>query len=295
VGAADGVDWRQVEDVEAHGGDLRQKPLDVAELAHAAREELVPGAVARLDGLDQHLELAPVRRHVPLRVAVHELEGNRVHVGLAFAKRLRQSRQARGVAGGAVGPLRGGLDHARPGLELDLDVLSGVEPLGKLPAPGPELVDPTLDGVDVAAELGHGELTPPAVVDQRRHRHGGPLARPLVPEEQRGREGLVAVAEDARLHGHRLPDDAPGREPAAVDLGRDCLDDDPFPAVGWEVGGLRPARGRTFGTPSSGGHSGHAANRAMIRQGAEIHRSGYGPGARDLPRGRRVRNRDRPH
>ena len=191
VRAADGVDGRQVEDVEAHAGDVWQQTFDVFECslpaglwrcavrapaACRAWEQLVPGAEPRLHRLDQHLELAAVWRHVPLRVAAHELDGLRVHVGLTFAKRLREGSQARGVLRGAVGAkcalrapgaLRGCLDQTRPDLQLDLHVLARLEPLDKLPAPAREVVDPALDGVDVAAQLRDWELRPPAIVDQR--------------------------------------------------------------------------------------------------------------------------------
>src|SRR5712691_11211140 len=106
----------------------------------------------------------------------------------------------------------------------------------------------------------------------------------------------MAVAEDVRLDDDGLAGHAPGGEATRVDLGADSLDDDTLPAVHGEDG-LRPARGRTFATLpidwSSGRCSGHEANPAVIRAGAEIHRSGHGPGARDLPRGRRACDRDR--
>src|SRR6266851_9939308 len=68
VGAADGVDGGEVEDVEAHLGDVRQPFLDVAKrsvlAAFAGRpgEHLVPGAVASPLRLYQDFDLAPVSR-----------------------------------------------------------------------------------------------------------------------------------------------------------------------------------------------------------------------------------------
>src|SRR5438309_1952976 len=67
-GVADRVDRRQVEHVEAHGGDARQLVLDGLErarmsvLAQRAREELVPTAEARQDGIDDHLQFPRVVR-----------------------------------------------------------------------------------------------------------------------------------------------------------------------------------------------------------------------------------------
>src|SRR5205814_9510106 len=45
--AADRVDRREVDDVEAELGEPRQDLLDAGEAAEGAREELVPGAEAR--------------------------------------------------------------------------------------------------------------------------------------------------------------------------------------------------------------------------------------------------------
>ena len=54
VGEADGVDGRQVEDVEAELGQPRELRLHAAQPAEGAREQLVPGAEARPHAL--HLE-----------------------------------------------------------------------------------------------------------------------------------------------------------------------------------------------------------------------------------------------
>ena len=68
--AADRVDRRQVEDVEAHLRDVRQVLDDVAKravalaVAERAREELVPGAEAGALAVDHELELAVVGRRV---------------------------------------------------------------------------------------------------------------------------------------------------------------------------------------------------------------------------------------
>ena len=56
VRGADRVHRRQVDDVEAELGELRQHPADTLEAAPAAREELVPGAEAGALALDVDLE-----------------------------------------------------------------------------------------------------------------------------------------------------------------------------------------------------------------------------------------------
>ena len=74
--APDGVDRRQVEDVEAEVGDVRQARDDVAERAVAAglrrggaREELVPGREAGVRRIDRHRERRlPGRLEAPVGV-----------------------------------------------------------------------------------------------------------------------------------------------------------------------------------------------------------------------------------
>src|SRR5438552_18980347 len=93
-------------------------------------------------------------------------------------KGLGQPPQPRGVpvtGGGAGGRL---LDHPGSDLELDRHVLAGLDPFGELAAPGLEVVDPTLDREQVAAQLGDRELGLPAIVDERGHRDLDPRRGP---------------------------------------------------------------------------------------------------------------------
>ena len=105
MGVADGMDGRQVQDVEAHAGDLRQQTLDVLERAMFAggagrtREQLVPRAEPRLFGFHDHLELTRVgRRAAPIDVPAHEAAQlvwqcvDRRHA--SYADRLCQGGQA---------------------------------------------------------------------------------------------------------------------------------------------------------------------------------------------------------
>src|SRR5256885_4424316 len=182
VSLADGVDGWQIEHVEPHACDVREEALDVLELADRAWEELVPGAEAGPDRLDDHLELAPVDGGgAPVGVSTHQVAGlgdvavERGRPGAA--QRLPQPGEARGVGGVAVNPGARLLHPPRPDLELHRHVLPGLDALGELPAPCLEVVDPALDGEAVAAKLAHGELTLPAIVQQGRHRHLGPALR----------------------------------------------------------------------------------------------------------------------
>src|SRR4029077_16280954 len=60
LGRADGMDRRQVKDVEAHRLPFRKKRGDVLQGSERTREELIPRGVARMDGIDRHLEVALV-------------------------------------------------------------------------------------------------------------------------------------------------------------------------------------------------------------------------------------------
>src|SRR5439155_4551709 len=73
--AADRMDGREVEDVEAHAGDARELGLDVGEGAGGAREELVPGAERGLASIDFDCVLAAeARDEAALAVAPHQIE-----------------------------------------------------------------------------------------------------------------------------------------------------------------------------------------------------------------------------
>ncbi len=80
-GVADGVDGRQVEDVEAHGGDLGQQGFDIAQGAVAAgvgrggaRKELVPGGEAGAFAVDPDAEVFVVAGgELQVRVARRDL------------------------------------------------------------------------------------------------------------------------------------------------------------------------------------------------------------------------------
>ena len=64
-GAADRMDRRQIEHVEAHGGDVRQAPVTSqvpcsrSSLDAGTRKQLVPGGEARALGIDRDREDVP--------------------------------------------------------------------------------------------------------------------------------------------------------------------------------------------------------------------------------------------
>ena len=199
--AADRVDRRQVDDVEAELGELRQHALNAREAAERAREELVPGAEARELAVDlDGVELAP-RRVVPIR-------GGRGERGLDVE--LRDPEQLLALGQRAAQVLLAGLDFA-----------------SQLVAPGRGAVAPRLDEVLPAAAAGDGERAGEDVVAGRLERRRLEAALAGLAVEDAGAEDLVPIAEHARGDVDALAHRPFDGEAAAVELGPNGLDADP--------------------------------------------------------------------
>src|SRR5690348_4676524 len=219
VRAADGMDGREVEDVEALAGDVRDQLLDVPQRSDRARKQLVPGAEACLGRLHKDVQLArEVGREAAVCVPAHERARVAVdQLDLSPAQRPGERSETGGVRGGPVcldcdlrapGARRGLFQHPGADLELDPDVLfelgPRLDPLLELPAPRLELVDPALDREYVPAELGHRELAAPAVVDEGPHGRLRPIGGALVPVAEDGGESVVPVREYVGFDRHQL-------------------------------------------------------------------------------------------
>ena len=201
VRLADRVDRRQVDDVEAELGQLRQHLLDALEAAPAAREELVPGAEARAQPLDVDLE-----RLVERRLAVPVL---RALLRGGLAPRLELARTEERLR---LRELAGELGLA--GRELAVELVEQ----------GRVAVDPRLDRELPAAEPGRPEAAGPAVVAERLERLLEPLARAGRPVAHDRAEDVVAVLEDRRGHRDRIAVGRLDGIPSAVDLRAHVLD-----------------------------------------------------------------------
>ena len=156
--------------------------------------------------------------------------------GGALAEAGRPAFELLRVLGRAVGG--GAADRAihevRADLEVDRDVLAGVEPLHEVGAPGDPVVGPGGDRVLVPADRVDDERATPAVVAERLHRDLDPrAARGAVAE--RGEDDVVSVGERVGLDDDPVAGHALDREAAAVDERRDPLDHGttaPVPDVG---------------------------------------------------------------
>jgi len=236
VDAADGMDGRKVQHVEAHLRDIGQPRLAVAEgpvprglARRRAREHLVPGGEARPLAIDDEriLDLAGDRE-----TAVGMPAGDRgklfVQADALQVRELVRLAQLRGpavesLAVLAPGASRGGFDEARADQRRDAKVLV-LDAARKIVAPGEESVDPRGDGVAIRSRRLRDEGPAPAVVADRDHRRFLPARAFLAPPQQKAGDRIVPVAEAVGLDDDALARDALGRESPAVDRRRDVLD-----------------------------------------------------------------------
>ena len=291
----DGMDRREVEDVEAQAPHVVELPDHVPEravdplLPLRARQHLVPGGERRRLAVGEQRQRLGVVRQVraPLR-APHQHHGLRGHQGLdRILRLLQQPPQGGGVGRGLPD---GGLDQQPALLVLDGHVLAGGDLLGGVAVPGAVEVAPGLEGVLVVARVRHRHLAAPAIVDDLGHLDLGPALAALRAPAAREADDLVPVREGVGLDRHGPPGDALRREPAAVDLGVHPLHDEPGAGQLGQLGlgavGPRPVVGARGGLGSRGvrtallgrlgGVGGLGSRHGMLLRGRR--RSGRNPG-----------------
>ena len=234
--AADGMDGRQVEHVEAHRGDVVETRDDVAEgavtpglIGGAPWKHLVPAREARLLRVDEQRHRRGTRGEAAIGVALDEtlqlrIEGERNAAGQSTAREVAREtlERARVVAVAALGRLAHEL-----GADLEVDIRRrgrGVT-FGEVAAPAAEVVDPAFDGELPDAELVRAEGAAEAIVAERLHRRLAPLFVVMRAVEQAAGDEVVSVGEDIGLDLDALADRAFGWE-AAADRRRERFDDD---------------------------------------------------------------------
>ena len=99
--------------------------------------------------------------------------------------------------------------------------------LGEFVAEDRERVSPGLDRELMAAHAQRRELRPPAVVLEELHADFLPVVLVAGAPQKDGRQRIMAVAEDIRLHTHGLADHPFDDEAAVVHRGSDMLDRQP--------------------------------------------------------------------
>ena len=235
VRAADRVDRREVDDVEAELRELRDDPCHAGEPAPGSREQLVPGARAGALPLHLDLERATARRLAAITRPERRCRG----APLLDRSRAEERRPFRQLACEVGLPRR------------DLAVVL-VEPAGVPVDPRLDLEAPAPDGIDV-------EGSREAVVAERLERRLAPAAPgPAVADD--AAERLVPVPGDRGVDLDAVADARLRGPAAAVDLRRD---------VG-HVDALGSHLRHTVNSPACAwnGHSASSSIRPRFRAGA---------------------------
>ncbi len=216
-GAADGMDGRQVHDIEAHGRDALQLTLGVLEggvqpvAARRAREHLVPGGEARPLAIGHHRVLARAPgRALPVEVAGHErgqgwLTGHRTPPPPGRGRR-PCARRRRAAHAPRSPPRAGPRPRSRPRPSRSSLATSppGIDPLGEVGQPGEEGIRQRLDEELVAAVPLERERARPAIVVHVLQGSLAPILLPGAAIADPGDQHVVTFLEDVGRHLHEL-------------------------------------------------------------------------------------------
>ena len=228
VRAADRMDRRQVDDVEAHGRDVGQPPRGLGEgrgrraasdrdpaSAGTARTRRRTRARSRSTTSGSSGERVAKRRSGWRRAAASSaspLERGDPRRLRARALERVPARRAGGArrrpASALLGPGQRRLHEQAALLDLDRHGHAGLALALQPLAPRPERVAPRLDRVGVPAVAEQLDVPRPAVVVDRAHRRLAPLALVVGADEERRVEQVVAVGEDVRGDEQLVADDA---------------------------------------------------------------------------------------
>ena len=220
-GVADGVDRREVEDVEAHRRDGGE-PVGgcFPEAALGPGEQLVPGAEHRPLPVDPQLEGLAGRAVDGVGDVAQggdELRScGRSEPGLDGVLCGAQAGDGlvdEGVVAAWLQLRASGLEDQRALLQLQLDVLAGAVLDRDVVDPGGEPVGPRLDHELVQAQVGRLDGAGPQVVVDLGHRRRPPLGLTLRPPPHASREDVVPVPEDVGRDRRRMPHHGLGRVP----------------------------------------------------------------------------------
>ena len=204
-------------------------------------KELVPAAEARALAIGEYLQRGRIGE-TAVGMALHQagalgierkrLEGGRVHgrspVVALSSKSAAQFFKA--CASASPRAHRGRADERAAHLQSDANVGKVLTPLEFL-APGFEVIDPGRDRAAVAPGRGGRELAYPHVVSQGTHLDLVGLRRIHRPPGEHHAQLIVPVGEAVRLDADVFAGDALRDKTAAVDPGRQGVDDRPHPPV----------------------------------------------------------------
>ncbi len=245
-GLPDGVDRREVDDVEAHPGNGSESlgggpqgataprvGLFVVERAFAAREELVPGAGQGELTLDKQwvcrarADVVPHRRGGQL--VVH---GSVRHRGEAHLRRAGLVAQGRGsgdeggdTCGGTVLGLRSPVEELRALGEHERGVDVGLDLDGRVVLPGAERIGPSLDAkCPPSGTVGVDDGFPRVETGVGADHLGDVVDAVGIGEDDRRADGVVSLAHDRRFDEEGLAHHGLRGAGAAVNDGGDVED-----------------------------------------------------------------------
>ena len=213
VGAADRMDRREIEHVEAERRDLRQpgdaiveRAVPARHLALAARHHLVPGAGARERAIHDQRKYHAAREVGLFTRASRGGDFVRQHwIELIGGRGAGESPDRTAVL---ARPRLDLLQKVLPLLHFQCDIEPGLLLREQIAPPSPENVAPGLDRIFVAAGSGGREARRPAIVRLRLHRHPRPGPSPFGAPDQVGRQQRMTVAEDVGPHLDRFAGDS---------------------------------------------------------------------------------------
>ncbi len=236
MGLSDGVNGRQIENVEPHPCDLRQQPFAVLErsvfaaFAERAGEQLVPGAEHRLRSVYGDGQFPVVQSgQRAVRVLGHQrrqfLAQRRLNCRARTSGRTPTPGPLPELLGvGFFGPLRGSGEQLGADLQFDSNVLIRLDPFDQIRLPRGERVHPCTNRIEIVAQLGDGKSRDPFVVDAMDHRLNGPGILPGAAVQQFDANAIVSVGEDVSLDGHDFAERPLDRKASPVDLRTHVVD-----------------------------------------------------------------------
>ena len=207
----DGVDRREVEDVESHGGHPIELADHTSETSEGTGEQLVPGRELRQLPLHPHRQLAASgliprrdhavdqRRHAGVEGRV-EAHLRRAHLASQRGDTSRDPRLRLVVERATQG-----LEQLRPDFELHGELLPGDGAFGQISAPTGEAVGPSDHLYVMQPRPLRCPHTRKAGLPIVAHGGGSPRSA-LGPPAQRRRQHVVAVFQQRRRHLDRPRD-----------------------------------------------------------------------------------------
>ena len=308
VGGADGVDRREIEDVEAHFLDVGQAVDDVVEGPVAidiaglgAWEELVPGGKARRRAIHPDRDVARIAREVGAlagdgqqRDRLGVLQQMILAVGVALRlhgfQLLVQPRNSVLLRPGAPAGLAGRANQFASLGQFQIGQLAGIALLLRLVAPRRVQIAPGNDREAIRARLLEDDLGRPAIVLDEDQRGLVPLLGIGRPVDDGGGDLVMAIGKDVRLDDQRFAFQPLHRETPAIDLRGDRLDRDAVlrerqesRLAGWSLRRLAGRTGCARGLDCLGHENPSPDRKTVPRHWRAAWKSTNAPGAVSIP------------